>query len=79
MAFPPPGGALMDTSLTPVSSVSMLTCNAEFKKQFPYVFQGLCKGMIDIRRLMSYEIVIPIKEDVSLNRSTIRYSPYTKA
>lgn len=62
----------MDLSLTPVSSVSMLTCNSDFRKQFPYVYQGLCKGMIDIRRLMSHEIVIPIKEDVSLNRSTIR-------
>lgn len=50
----------------------MLTCNGEFRRQFPYVYQGLCKGMIDITRLMLHEIVIPVKEEISIKRSTVR-------
>ena len=36
------------------------------------VYEGLCKGLIDIRRLMSHEMIIPIKEEVALKRATIR-------
>eukprot|EP01053_Blabericola_migrator_P002415 Blabericola_migrator_1__2414@NODE_167_length_12152_cov_196_313198_g145_i0_p2_GENE_NODE_167_length_12152_cov_196_313198_g145_i0NODE_167_length_12152_cov_196_313198_g145_i0_p2_ORF_typecomplete_len645_score130_61_NODE_167_length_12152_cov_196_313198_g145_i033185252 len=61
-----------NTALSPVASRSLLTCSADFKKQYPFVYQGLCKGILDIQRLIAHEIVVPIKEEVSLRRSTIR-------
>lgn len=73
-SLPPPGAMVMDLAISPVQSTSMLTCNQEFKNKFPNVYLGICKGMVDIRKLMSYEIVIPVKEDVSLRRATIRYA-----
>eukprot|EP01054_Gregarina_sp_Poly1_P009120 Gregarina_sp_Poly_1__9119@NODE_55_length_17436_cov_154_331798_g47_i0_p8_GENE_NODE_55_length_17436_cov_154_331798_g47_i0NODE_55_length_17436_cov_154_331798_g47_i0_p8_ORF_typecomplete_len323_score44_19_NODE_55_length_17436_cov_154_331798_g47_i0960910577 len=77
---PPAGyGAVLPTpmiaenqALSPVASRSLLTCSSDFKKQYPFVYQGLCKGILDIQRLIAHEIVVPIKEDVSLRRSTIR-------
>eukprot|EP01056_Protomagalhaensia_sp_Gyna25_P004239 Protomagalhaensia_sp_Gyna_25__4238@NODE_385_length_3627_cov_157_976031_g296_i0_p1_GENE_NODE_385_length_3627_cov_157_976031_g296_i0NODE_385_length_3627_cov_157_976031_g296_i0_p1_ORF_typecomplete_len322_score51_98_NODE_385_length_3627_cov_157_976031_g296_i08141779 len=78
-AVPPMYGPLLpaavipeNCALTPVASRSLLTCSSDFKKHYPFVYQGLCKGILDIQRLIAHEIVVPIKEEVSLRRSTIR-------
>eukprot|EP01071_Lankesteria_metandrocarpae_P006163 Lankesteria_metandrocarpae@DN4262_c0_g1_i1.p1 len=59
-------------SLSPVASRSMLTCNREFQRCYPNVYQGLCKGLLDVNRLITQEIVIPVKEEVTLHKSSIR-------
>lgn len=65
-------GSGSSTSISPVASTSMLTCNGDFKKQFPYVYQGLCKGIVDVRQLMAHEIIVPVKEEIAIKRSTVR-------
>lgn len=58
--------------LTPVASRSLLTCNREFQQQFPNVYTGLCKGLLDISRLMVHEVVIPVKETVTVHKNAVR-------
>jgi len=59
-------------ALSPVASRSMLTCNREFQRCYPHVYQGLCKGLIDVNKLIAQEVVIPVREEVALHKSSIR-------
>ncbi|EZG56138.1 hypothetical protein GNI_105290 [Gregarina niphandrodes] len=70
MAFPLP--AADELAISPTQSSSMLTCNSQFSKKFPIVYQGLCKGLIDVRTLLASELVIPIKETVEVRRNVLR-------
>lgn len=75
--FPPPvrqpGEAFGNTSaLSPIASRSLLTCSKDFQKHFPNVYIGLCKGLIDVSRLIQHEVVIPIKEEIELHKNSIR-------
>eukprot|EP00917_Polyrhabdina_sp_WS-2016_P001773 GHVP01003685.1.p1 GENE.GHVP01003685.1~~GHVP01003685.1.p1 ORF type:complete len:558 (+),score=91.78 GHVP01003685.1:151-1824(+) len=58
--------------LTPVASRSLLTCNNDFRQCYPQVYQGICKGVIDVDRLIVNEVVIPIREEVSIHKSALR-------
>lgn len=60
------------SALSPIASRSLLTCSREFQGHFPNVYAGLCKGLIDVGRLIQHEVVIPIKEEVALHKNAIR-------
>lgn len=67
-----PGGAVANDVLSPIASRSMLTCSKEFRAQFPNVYAGLCKGLLDVNRLVQHEVVVPIKEEIAIHKDAIR-------
>ncbi|KAH0488304.1 MAG: hypothetical protein KVP17_001189 [Porospora cf. gigantea B] len=59
-------------AISPVNTRSLLTCSGDFAQHYPNVHKGLLKGLLDVSLLISHEVIIPIKEEVTFNKDTIR-------
>ncbi|KAH0473420.1 MAG: uncharacterized protein KVP18_000567 [Porospora cf. gigantea A] len=59
-------------AISPVNTRSLLTCSGDFARHYPNVHKGLLKGLLDVSLLISHEVIIPIKEEVTFNKDTIR-------
>jgi len=67
------GGAMdkSDYGMNPIQCKSMLTCNNEFRKTFPYVHYALVKEVVNIERLAHEEMIIPLKQHINTKKELV--------
>jgi len=60
-----------DYGMNPIQCKSMLTCNNEFRKTFPYVHYALVKEVVNIERLAHEEMIIPLKQHINKKKELV--------